>query len=273
MKRTLTVDREKCAQCGLCIQDCVVRCLAFDGENIPGYDAGGQERCVGCQHCMAICPEGALSFGGKNPDDSSPVGYGNSEDLLTLIKSRRSVRAYKPGDLPTDKLEKIREMLAYPPTGGNVDCLRFSIVGTREKMDRIRRVTYEKILEKVEADPDGVSRFLKAGAEAWRNGEDIIFRGAPSLVAVAVDRARAIEGCETADPIIALSYLELYAFSLGLGALWVDMAVMAFEQLPEARALLELPEDHTLGYVLLLGEPAVQYARTVQKEPSCVKII
>lgn len=271
MERRLNVDKGKCVHCGLCIKDCIVGCIEFDGERVPRYGAGGADQCVGCQHCMAICPVGALSFGGKDPSGSAPAGYGDPEELLTLIKSRRSVRAYKDEDLPAEDLEKIKDMLAYPPTGGNRDCLHFSIVGTRAKMDEIRRASYEKAIERVEGGD--ASRILRICADSHRNGQDIIYRGAPSMVVASIDRSKAIEGCETADPIIALSYLDLYAQSLGLGTLWVDIAVMVFDQIPDVRALLDIPEGDDLGYVLLLGVPAVQYKRTVQKGPANVTVI
>ena len=270
-KRVLTVDKGKCVHCGLCIKDCIVGCIEFDGEKVPQYGADGANRCVGCQHCMAVCPAGALSFGGKNPGDSSPAGYGDPEELLTLIKSRRSVRAYKDEDLPADKLEKIRDMLAYPPTGGNRDCLHFSIVGTKAKMDEIRKASYERAMER--AAGGGASPILQLCADMHQKGQDIIYRGAPSMIVASVDRSKAIEGCETADPIIALSYLDLYAQSLGLGTLWIDMGVMILEQIPELRPLLNIPEGNALGYVLLLGAPAVQYKRTVQKGPANVTVI
>jgi hypothetical protein len=45
------------------------------------------------------------------------------------------------------------------------------------------------------------------------------------------------------------------------------------EQIPEVHSLLEIPEEYSLSYVLLLGVPAVKYKRTVQKEAPSVKII
>ena len=67
------------------------------------------------------------------------------ENILRLIKSRRSVRFYKKQDIPPETLTKLTDMLAYPPTGGNRDNLHFSIVGTAAKMREIVKLTYEAI--------------------------------------------------------------------------------------------------------------------------------
>ncbi len=131
-----------------------------------------------------------------------------------LIKSRRSFRSYKKQDVPSEKISKLIEMLAYPPTGSNVDTLHFSIVGTAEKMRAISKFTYEKMFA-VE-NPSPIMQFCKA---QYEKGADYVYRGAPSMIAVSVNKAKAIAGCENADPIIALSYFELYAQSLGLGTL------------------------------------------------------
>lgn len=84
-----------------------------------------ESRCLQCQHCLAICPTGALSFNGRNPENSESVNY---DDLLTLIKSRRSVRQYKDEEIPEDTMNKLKEMLPYIPTGCNSHALHFSIV-------------------------------------------------------------------------------------------------------------------------------------------------
>lgn len=268
MKKSITIDKSKCIHCGQCLRDCIVGCIRFDGEKFPEYVEDGANLCVGCQHCMAICPAGALSFGGRNPADSEPVGGWNGEELLRLIKSRRSVRFYKKQDIPAETLAKLTEMLPYPPTGGNRDNLHFSIIGTAEKMRELTKITYDKI--SASPNPSPTMAFC---LENYRNGVDFIYRGAPSLIAVSLDLSKTIAGCETADPIIPLAYLELYAQSLGLGTLWTDAALTIAREIPEVMKFLTIPEGYSLGYVMLLGVPSIKYQRTVQRESARFTII
>ena len=265
MKHMITIDKTRCIHCGLCIKDCTKGCLEFDADKVPQFNGEG---CMGCQHCMAICLQGAISFDDKNPDNSVPFTTGNSDELLKMIKSRRSVRFYKDENLSPEHIEKIKEMLAYPPTGGNVDCLHFSFVSTREKMAEIRALSDKLILN----DNSGFPLYARL-KDVAKTGKDIVYRGAPAMVTVSVDKSRAVAGCETVDPIIALSYLELYAHSLGLGTLWDDCAQFVANGFPEIRAMLQIPEGYTVSFVLLLGLPAVKYARGIQKDNHHFSII
>lgn len=266
MERKITIDQSKCIHCGLCIKDCMMGCLEFGEEDLPRYKQGMDAQCVGCQHCMAICPVGALSFGGLVPAASEPVGYGNSEELLKLIKSRRSVRFFRDEDVPQEKIAKLREMLAYTPKGGNVDCLHFTIVGTRSKMEEISKIAYD-------GAEKSSSPMMKFCTESKARGVDIIFRGAPSMLIASIDLNKAVAGCETVDPVIALSYADLYAQSLGLGTLWDDCAVFAANELPQVLEAYQIPKGYTLSFVLLLGVPAVRYRRTVQKTLENITIL
>lgn len=42
----------------------------------------------------------------------------NHEEMLTLIKTRRSCRSYRPDAVPEDVLDKVLEAGTYAPTGG-----------------------------------------------------------------------------------------------------------------------------------------------------------
>ena len=75
------------------------------------------------------------------------------------------------------------------------------------------------------------------------------------------------------DAAIALTFVDLYAQSLGLGAVWCGLALHAALRNPEVLAQLEIPEQYALCYTMLLGVPAVKYARTVQPEPFSMKIV
>ena len=267
MERKIEVSKNKCIHCGRCVRDCIVSCLKFDGEKIPVYSDGGVS-CVMCQHCMAVCPMGALSFGGKNPDESAPFMTVKPDELLNMMKSRRSIRHYKDEDIPPETIQKLTELLAYTPKGGNVDALHFSVVSTRAKMQEVRNLSHDSIM-KLETD----SPMLNTLKQWVSSGHDMIFRGAPSMIVVSVDRKKAVPGCEDVDPIIALSYFELYANSLGIGTLWDDAAEGVIANCPEVRKFLGIPEGYTPNFALLMGVPAVSYRRAVQKEEAYVTIV
>ena len=268
MVKKIDVDKNKCIKCGLCIKDCITSCIEFGIDQIPQYRKDGENSCIECQHCMAICPAGALSFGDKKPENSTKTSYANSNELLNLIKSRRSIRQYKKTDIPAEAVGKIIDMLPYVPTGVNIDDLHFSIVETKAKMDKIRDYTYKTILEETNPEKLGMMAMF---TDAIKGGNDIIFRGATGMIVVAVDKSKAAQSCVNVDPVIALSYVDLYAQSLGLGTLWCGIATEVFKNFPEILAKLEIPENYTIAYVMILGVPAVKYARTIQPDDISIK--
>ena len=271
MKKTITVNKEKCIHCGLCIKDCFIGCLGFGQDKIPAYRPGMEQNCAGCQHCMTVCPRGALSFGGLNPDEMQKSTFADPDDLLGMIKSRRSVRSYKQKDVPSDKIEKIKEMLSYPPTGGNFDNLHFTIIVSNERMNEIRKITYDAISSLTPESPMyQMKGFVETSVAA---GRDIVYAGAPAMIVAAVNKSLFAPGCDTVDPIIALSYFELYAASLGLGTLWDDFAVTVAAAIPEVYEKLEIPDDYKLSFILTFGEPAVKYPRAAKKNAHSIKVI
>lgn len=99
---------------------------------------------------------------------------------------------------------------------------------------------------------------------AWDQGRDIIFRNAPHLLIVSAPQSSATPD---ADLLIAMSYFELLAASMGIGTLWNAMIRWAFSVIKDdMHQRLSIPDDHVKGYTLLFGRPAVQYHRTVQRD-------
>ena len=258
--KTISIDKEKCVRCGLCISDCISGCIAFDNDNYP--QTVDEKRCIACQHCLAICPTGALSFADKKPENSEEVEY---NDILRLIKSRRSVRQYKEEEIPAETMTKLKEMLPYIPTGCNSHALHFSIVETKSAMDIIRKRVNELLVKTLsyKAIASLLDKFSKY-KDALVNGEDVIFRNAPHMVVVS---SPVTAPCATVDPIIALSYFELYAQHLGVGTCWCGFAEVCLKFFPEICEMLEIPSGYKPVYVMLFGTPKVKYQRTIQPEP------
>ena len=177
---TITIDKEKCMQCGLCIRDCVSGSIGLDQESYPTMLH--EERCLACQHCMMICPQGALSFNDKNPDESEKP---STKTILSLIKSRRSVRQYLGEELTEDELKKIKDMLPYIPTGCNSHKLHFSIVEKREVMKKLKEKVnnrFVKLLNNKVLSP--FVKHFETYKHSFERGEDIIFRNAPHMIVV-----------------------------------------------------------------------------------------
>lgn len=255
------IDKEKCIHCGKCIQDCSAKALQFDDEKFPVIN---EKRCFKCQHCLAVCPVGAVSVCNKKPENSDEILPQNPDMILNLIKSRRSCRHYKQENLNSEKLEKLKSMLRYVPTGVNFHKLHFAFIDDIEVMNEFRDYTNTKIRNALTTKPvkiiaEKFSRYAKSIV----SGEDILFRGAPHLVVVS---APINAPCKNVDPFIALSYFELYANSMNVGTCWCGLIQYCLQAVPELVDYLGIPDGYKPSYVMLFGEPDIKFSRTVQPE-------
>ena len=251
---TIKIDKEKCTKCHLCINDCVSMCMGADDNDYPALKA--PHLCLECQHCMTICPTGALSFNSINPDELENASNG---DLLSLIKSRRSVRKYKQQEISEDLMQKLKSMLPYIPTGCNSHKLHFTFVEKKAVMETLKEKVNKKMLKAFSSKVlSPITKKFEHYKKAFEKGEDIVFRNAPHMVVVS---SPITAPCASVDPIIALSYFELYAQSLGLGTCWCGYAQICIKLMPELCNILEIPAGYVPVYAMLFGMPSVKYRR------------
>ncbi|MCI1273709.1 MAG: nitroreductase family protein [Clostridiaceae bacterium] len=266
------VDKEKCIHCGLCVKDCSVMAIGLGENKTPKVLPGGESRCFRCQHCMCICPVGAISIMGKNPENSPSIkDEVTSEELLNLMQSRRSCRHYKQENVSEEDIKKLKNVLNYPPTGCNDRGLHFAIIDNIDVMNKFRDKVNSAIVNAVATKSNQlvVEKFGDV-AKMIEHGRDLLFRGAPHMVIVSVDES---SSCKDIDPIIALSYFELYAKSLGLGTCWCGFVYWALTFLPELQEQLQIPENHKLSYVMLFGKPENKYKRCIQPNPYPITMV
>ena len=256
----IQIDKEKCIKCGACIKECITYSIEQDSENFAQISTDGESRCISCQHCFAVCPVGAITFEDKKSQEAFPQKFANSLDVLDLIRSRRSIRQFKQENISEDDWLKIKEMLPYIPTGCNYNGLHFSFIESKTAMDSIREYVNNKVLKLISNrfTQKYAGKFVKFKT-AFENGEDIIFRNAPHMIVVS---SHIHAPCANVDPIIALSYIELYAQSLGLGTCWCGFAQACFKLLPKLAQMVNIPDGYKPVYVMLIGKPDVKYHRT-----------
>lgn len=270
MDLQFTITTERCIQCGACVDDCPFHII----EMAPDYPAlipARVHHCIRCQHCLAVCPTGALSILGVNPEDSLPLpeSLPSAQQMTALIKGRRSMRRFLPEPLESEVIERMIATVANGPTGKNNRQCLFTVIEDRATMAVFRNETLEGLRRAVaERRLSESLGYFRHVVSAWDQGRDIIFRDAPHLLMVSVPSSVTTPD---ADSIIALSYFELLAASMGIGTLWNAMIRWALSTIDvDLYQRLGIPDDHVKGYALLFGRPAVQYHRTVQRDQAMI---
>ena len=136
------------------------------------------------------------------------------KDLLELMKTRRSVRKYKPDMIPQDVLNRIIIAGTYSATGRNLQSPIIIAVTNKEMRDKISEMN------------------RKIGG--WAEGFDP-FYGAPCVAVVLVDKT--IPTC-VEDGSLVMGNMLNAAESVGLSACWIHRAKEMFET-AEGQALLK----------------------------------
>ncbi len=254
--KKFVVDKSKCIHCGLCIQDCIEYAIEFDSNRIPQMTA--PDACINCEHCFAICPTGAITYDNNKATSSETINKHNPDTILNLIKSRRSDRKYKNENVNKETMLKLKDMLKWVPTGCNFHSLHFTFIEDIEVMNDFRNIVNER-LKKELSENKALSDKFGAFKDILLRGEDLIFRNAPHLLVVSNDKKAP---CTQEDGIIALSYFELYAQSLGLGTCWCGFMKTIINAIPEFCDYLEIPKENEFCYAMLFGNKSVNYTRT-----------
>jgi len=275
----IEINKEKCIKCGLCSDICPCNVINFEKGEYPEISETNIVACMKCQHCFSICPAGAITFEGVSAEESCPFGEIPSEEsMLNLIKKRRSCRNYKDENVSPEIIKKLTDMTAWVPTGCNDHRLHFSVIDDKDELVKLKQIIKEefsKTFTKLRLAKEFIShKDVKIDYKKFVQYKrllslhnDIIFRGAPHLVVVAYPKDAP---CGPQDSIIALSYFELYAQTLGLGTLWCGMAQWLFQALPKLCKHIDLPKNYKPGYVMLFGYSKENYKRTTK--PACCSV-
>lgn len=134
-------------------------------------------------------------------------------NVLKLLRERRSTKKYLPLQIEEEKLDAILEAATYAPTGRNLQSPIMVVVQDKDTISQLRRMNAE-ILGNPDADP---------------------FYGAPTVVIVLADSK--VNTC-VEDGSLVMGNLMTAAEAVGVGACWIHRARQEFES-EEGKALLK----------------------------------
>lgn len=171
-----------------------------------------------------------------------------TNEVLECIKSRRSVKKYKPALPSGEAIEAIVEAGTYAPTGRNMQTPVIIAVTDKAMRDRLSRLNADIL--GTAADP---------------------FYGAPCVLVVLADRS-VLRTTYVNDGSLVMGNMLLAAHSLGLGGCWIHRAREMFE-CEEGKAILaELGIEGDLVGIgnCIIGYPDGEYPATRPRKENYV---
>jgi len=263
MMSLITVNQEKCIQCGICINVCPTRVLEM-GKNSP--EAIVPQACNACGHCVAVCPHMAI--------DNNRVPLVNQSDLLEFpvvnattaqqfLRSRRSIRCYKNTAVPKEKLLQLVDIARFAPTASNKQGISYIIVEDKKILEKATQITIEWMEEQLRQETPSHWSFPYHVCAYRKKKADTILRDAPHLI-LAIAQKDFLNGRE--KTIFSLAYLELFATALGLGSCWAGLFEMcAFANYDPLLELFNIPADKVITGAVMVGYPKYGYKRLADR--------
>ncbi|HBE78901.1 MAG TPA: ferredoxin [Firmicutes bacterium] len=261
MMPILQIEQTKCIQCGACAAVCPIAAITI-GESGPKEEAN-IEFCIHCGHCVAVCPNAALDNQEstlKNQVKIQKELSWDAEQASQFLRSRRSIRNYRPEQVPKEKLLQLLDVARFAPTGGNSQGISFRVISGQENLHKLTAATLDWLRQ--EAGFGNTDRFI----QAFNEGKDPILRNAPHLIVALCCREFAEIGRSNAA--FSLAYAELFAPTIGLGTCWAGfLQHCAFSGYAPLLGALNLPADLTVAGALMVGYPLFRYHRLVDRNP------
>ena len=188
----------------------------------------------------------------------------DTDALLDVIRTRRSVRVYKTGKVTDEQLETIFEAARWAPSGANTQPWEFVYTRDRKKMKRIREIYDNEWRTRKREDPVHYKGLKKD------------YVGDVSVLVLVCGDARTPrvylttrqpgdrEKLFQASIANAVQQMMLAAASMKLGTVWVSVRE---EVEPELRELFGVPPELRLLWIVPIGH-ARSWPKTKPRRPA-----
>jgi coenzyme F420-0:L-glutamate ligase / coenzyme F420-1:gamma-L-glutamate ligase len=175
------------------------------------------------------------------------------EELHTFLRTRRSIRRFKPDPVPESVIEEILRTATFAPSAHNSQPWRFIVVTDLSAKKRLGTAVTDKMREDMQAQGASETDIEKRATISLRRMDE-----APVVIVICRDKndvradtpEEAMMGVQS-TAAVGLQLL-LAAHVEGLGGNWICWPLYAQE---ETRATLNLPESWEPQAFSFLGYP------------------
>lgn len=257
----IIIDQKRCKKDGICTLVCptgAIQIPSQDAYPTPVEDV--PKLCINCGHCLAACPQGALSLETMTLNECPSVDKNMMPDSVQIehfLSARRSIRNYLKKPVEKQMLSKLIRTASYAPSGCNFQPVHWMVIEEPDKLQLLAELVIDWMRIVVREKPEIAEQLnFESHITGWEKGEDKILRGAPHVI---IAHSHGTTSGAQLMCTIAITYLELAAFSSGLGSCWAGFLMIAALQYPPLQQALNLPPGHQCYGALMVGYPKYKY--------------
>lgn len=186
-------------------------------------------------------------------------------DFETLLKNRRSIRAFQDKEVPLSTLKEILKETCLAPTGGNRQPIRFIIVKDRDQIQRLSDESKKSLLDDLARNPQLPQKKYE---QELRDPGFNVFYNAPCLVLfVGPKDLHSLD----VDCGLTVAYFMFSATSRGLGTCWIGLG--AHIRGSKIREDIGMPADCRIVAPVIIGYPESIPAPSARHTPDIIKIL
>jgi nitroreductase len=255
-----------------------------------------EEGCIACGHCVAVCPQNAIQHSEFPLTTTRKIQFEKmptTDQVLELLKSRRSIRAFRDKPLAKATIETIIDGARFAPSGHNSQSTEFLVVQNRAVLNQVSAMVIEYLKFEIRRFGNPLFRTLALLADREKaesglheipgfkrmirlseSGADPVLYGAPALLAF---HAPGTVGFADVNAQLALQNASLVAYALGIGHFYTGW-VVAPCRAPMARAwnrripdLIGIPPGNELYGALALGYPIPKFKNMIERKPPQIR--
>lgn len=283
----IAIDDASCIKCSKCVKACPCD-IFLQKELKSSIELQYLDFCIACGHCVAICPQNCIdheAFPANTIHHIQEDLLPTSEQVMTLLKKRRTNRLLSTNEVPLNKINQIIEAASKAPTSSNSQLIEYTVVTSPQKLQKIESLTvdiFDGLVRKL-TNPivKSLVKLLKPDLLHYvpviqrmkvdlQEGRSPILRGGKALIFIHAPKSDMF-GCENAN--LAYQNASIMAESLGVSQIYMGYISIALKQDKKKKILKELGIDQQIHSIMALGIPISQFSKYIDKKPTKIKYI
>jgi len=272
----IKINTEKCKKCGTCVQICPMAVFELKDRNST-TEVLRADLCISCGQCVSLCLQSAIDHSFFPTEKIIPViteSLPSYEQIIELIRSRRSVRAYRDKPVEKEIITKIIDGAYLAPSASNYQSTEFKVVQDKEMLNKISGITNDFVTmvmgifqAKENKEPLSESEKHALNSMDWIaqkqvEGRDMYLFNTPALVFF--HSVTDISFPEASVNLMVQNAL-IISHSLGLGGFYAGGVVACCQNDPRIPELLGIPQTNKIYGAITIGYPKFKYKNWINR--------